>query len=148
MRKRTPLALALLLACLLPLLPETFGQDTGETRDGVFIHLTKGPEDPHRVLMALRMADIMAEDHPVLLYADIQGVRVLLEDADPLETPPFPDSRTLLDRLLDQGVQIMACPGCLKAVGKSGEDLREGVQVADKSAFFDFTGGRILTLDY
>jgi hypothetical protein len=36
----------------------------------------------------------------------------------------------------------------LEAAGKSAEDLMEGIQVANKEAFFDFTDGRILTLDY
>jgi hypothetical protein len=42
----------------------------------------------------------------------------------------------------------MACPGCLKAAGKTEEDLADGVQIADKAKFFSFTKGRILTLDY
>mgnify|MGYP000688777189 CR=1 FL=1 len=29
-------------------------------RDGVFIHVSHGPEDAHRVLMALKMAEVMA----------------------------------------------------------------------------------------
>jgi hypothetical protein len=42
----------------------------------------------------------------------------------------------------------MACPGCLKAAGKSPADLAPGILVADKARFFSFTKGRILTLDY
>jgi hypothetical protein len=42
----------------------------------------------------------------------------------------------------------MACPGCLKAAGKSPEDLAPGIEVADKERFFSFTKGRIITLDY
>jgi len=42
----------------------------------------------------------------------------------------------------------MACPGCLKAAGKTGDDLTAGVQIADKARFFTFTKGRILILDY
>lgn len=45
-------------------------------------------------------------------------------------------------------VTLMACPGCLKAAGKSVGDLAPGVKVAEKEAFFSFTRGRILTLDY
>ena len=47
-----------------------------------------------------------------------------------------------------QEVTLMVCPGCLKAAGKSKEDVADGIQIADKKAFFDFTKGRILTLDY
>jgi hypothetical protein len=42
----------------------------------------------------------------------------------------------------------MACPGCLKAAGKTPADLAAGVRVADKAEFLSFTSGRILTLDY
>jgi hypothetical protein len=36
----------------------------------------------------------------------------------------------------------------LKAAGRTPADLMPGVKVADKDAFFSFTRGRILTLDY
>jgi hypothetical protein len=42
----------------------------------------------------------------------------------------------------------MACPGCLQAIGKTPQDLAPGVQASDRSKFFTFTRGRILTLDY
>jgi hypothetical protein len=42
----------------------------------------------------------------------------------------------------------MACPTCLKAAGKTPEDLAEGISVADKDKFFNFTKGRILSIDY
>ena len=37
---------------------------------------------------------------------------------------------------------------CMKVAGMEEGDLREGVQMAEKEQFFDFTEGRILTLDY
>ncbi len=42
----------------------------------------------------------------------------------------------------------MACPHCLKAAGKTEADLAPGVKVADKTQFFTFTKGRIISLDY
>jgi hypothetical protein len=42
----------------------------------------------------------------------------------------------------------MACPGCLRVAGKTENDLMEGVKIADKNKFFNFTSGRILTIDY
>jgi hypothetical protein len=39
-------------------------------------------------------------------------------------------------------------PGLLEGRGKTPADLMPGVKVADKDAFFSFTKGRILTLDY
>lgn len=116
--------------------------------EGVFIHISHGPEDPHRVLMALQMAQMMAADRDVLVYLDIDGIEVVLADAADLSYSHFPSSKTQIAALLGAGVPIYACPGCLKAAGRTADDLAPGIQVADKEAFFDFTDGRILTLDY
>lgn len=117
-------------------------------RDGVFIHISHGPEEPHRVLMALKMAELMAADRDVIVYLDIQGIEAVLADAENIEFSHFPSSHEQIPRLLELGVPVYACPGCLKAAGKGPEDLSDGIQVAHKEAFFDFTEGRILTLDY
>ena len=119
-----------------------------ESRDGVFIHVTHGAEDPHRVLMALSMASIMADDRDVLVYFDIEGVQVVLTNAEEIRYKHFPSSKEQLKSLPKKGVTLMACPGCLKAAGKTEKDLAPGVQIADKDRFFSFTKGRILTLDY
>jgi predicted peroxiredoxin len=120
----------------------------GEMRDGAFIHISHGTNDAHRVLMALQMADLMAADHDVLVYFDIQGVEVVLKDAADISFSHFPTSQTQLASLSQKGATLMACPGCLKAAGKTPADLAEGIEVADKDKFFSFTKGRILTLDY
>jgi len=117
-------------------------------RDGIFIHVTAGPENPHRVLMALQMAVLMSGERDVMLYFDIEGVHVLLKDAPDLNFSHFPSSHTQIGTLLAKGVIIAACPGCLKAAGKTADDLMDGVRVADKNDFFGFTDGRILTVDY
>jgi predicted peroxiredoxin len=117
-------------------------------RDGVFVHISSGPENPHRVLMALKMAELMAADKDVLVYFDISGIDVVLSDAADISYTEFESSRPQIATLLELGVPLYACPGCLKAAGKTAEDLADGIQVATKDAFFDFTDGRILTLDY
>lgn len=124
------------------------GTAAPETRDGMFIHVSCGPESPHRVLMALNMAKIMSETHPVLVYFDIKGVEVVLKDAKDITHPSFPSSKEQIPALVKQGVTLMACPGCLKAAGKTPADLAAGIQVANKDKFFSFTAGRIITLDY
>ncbi len=136
------------VSCLVGCQTTGAGSSPVTVRDGVFIHLSKGPEDPHAVLMALRMANIMAEDRDVLVYCDIEGINIVLKDAPDVTFPAFESSRAQLRALLDRSVPIYACPGCLKAHGKSPEDLMPRVRVADKEAFFAFTKGRILTLDY
>jgi len=119
-----------------------------EVKDGVFVHISHGTEDPHRMLMGLTMAERMSADKDVILYIDITGIDVVLKDSPDLTLEPFASSKTLIKNLLNKGITIMACPTCLKAAGKSPEDLAEGISVADKDKFFNFTKGRILTLDY
>lgn len=116
--------------------------------DGVFVHLAHGTDNPHRVLMALQMAEIMSEDKDVTVYFDITGIEVVLKKTGNIEYPTFPGSINLINNLKQKGITLMACPGCLKAAGKVPEDLLEGVIVAEKEKFFNFTKGRILTLDY
>jgi predicted peroxiredoxin len=117
-------------------------------RDGVFYHISSGTNDPHKVVMALKQAVMMAEDKDVLLYFDIKGIEVVLNDAQDISYPTFPSSKESLKILMDKGITIFACPSCLKAAGKSEADLMPGVKIADKEKFFSFTKGRILTMDY
>lgn len=117
-------------------------------RDGVFVHISRGYDDPHRLLMGLNLASMMAESRDVLVYFDIKAVEVLLKDAEDVTFAHFPSARTLLQKLRERGATLMACPGCLKVIGKTKDDLLEGVEIAEKDRFFTFTRGRILSLDY
>ena len=119
-----------------------------QVRDGVFIHISHGTDDPHRMLMGLTMAERMSADKDVILYIDITGIDVVLKESPDLTLEPFASSKTLIQNLLKKGITIMACPTCLKAAGKTPEDLAEGISVADKDKFFSFTKGRILSIDY
>ncbi|GAB4363767.1 MAG: hypothetical protein Kow0042_01920 [Calditrichia bacterium] len=117
-------------------------------KDGVLVHISHGPEDPHRLLMGLQMALMMAQTHDVLVYFDIKAVEAVLKDAPDVSFSHFPSSRILLINLIDTGVTLYVCPGCLKAAGKTAADLMDGLKIAEKEEFFNFTKGRILTLDY
>lgn len=138
--------LCTLAAFALALAPPAHAQKTA--RDGVFIHLSHGPKDPHRVLMALTMATRMATDKDVLVYLDIEAIHLVVKDAETVEMEGFEPSNVLLKKLLDAKVTVMACPTCLAVAGKTASDLMEGIRAAEKEAFFSFTKGRILTLDY
>ena len=118
------------------------------SKDGVLLHISHGKDDPHRLLMALNMANMMAVDHDVLVYFDIKAVHAVLSDSENIEFSHFPSSKEALAALKTKNVILMACPGCLKAAGKSKDDLADGIRIADKELFFSFTKGRILTLDY
>ena len=140
------LAVAMLAACSQTVEKEETETTIENVKDGMFIHVTSN--DPHRVLMAMNMADMVSADHDVVMYFDIDGVNVLVKDAEDLEYAHFPSSHTLIGKLTGKNIKIMACPGCLKAAGYTSEDLMDGIEVADKETFFNFTKGRILTLDY
>jgi predicted peroxiredoxin len=117
-------------------------------RDGVFIHITAGYDDPHRALMPLKMATIMATDKDVLVYLDIHAVELVKKDAKDLSFAEFESARTYIKKLIELNVGVYACPTCMKVAGMEPGDLMDGVQVAQKDKFFSFTKGRILALDY
>jgi len=117
-------------------------------KDGVFIHIKEGYNDPHKVLMALKMATLMANDKDVIVYMDIHAVELLVKGAKDLTFADFESAHTYIKELTGKGIGIYACPTCLKIAGYNPEDLMDGIQVAQKDKFFSFTEGRILTLDY
>jgi predicted peroxiredoxin len=117
-------------------------------KDGIFVHIKSGPDDAHSVLMGLHLAQRMASDRDVFVYFDVKGINVVLRSSEDLTLEPFGSAREMIADLLSRGVSIQACPGWLKALGHTPEELLEGVQVADKDDFFTFTAGRILTIDY
>jgi len=117
-------------------------------RDGVFIHITDSYNDPHRVLMPLKMATMMAGDKDVIVYMDIHAVELLVKGAKDLNFADFESAQTYIKQLTDKGIGVYACPTCLKIAGFKPEDLMDGVQIAMKDKFFNFTKGRIIALDY
>ena len=147
---------AFLLSCNMPVdNKQSTSSDAAATnsvetvRDGAFIHLSHGAEDPHRVWMAMKMADIMSQDKDVLLYFDITAVNVVLKNAPDISIKEgMSGSLEMLNKLIANGVQLLVCPGCLEVAGKTKEDVMDGVGIADKDLFFSFTKGRILTIDY
>ena len=116
--------------------------------DGAFIHISTGSADTHDVLMAMMLADKFSTSNDVLVFFDKEGIEMVTKDAPNLEMEPFDNSDEIFERLVNLNVTILACPACMQVAGVEKEDLREGVQMAEKEQFFDFTEGRILTLDY
>lgn len=128
--------------------PATSAPETTTARDGIFIHITQCYDDPHRVLMPLKMATLMADDKDVIVYLDIHAVNFVVKGAKDIQFADFESAHTYIKKLNEKGVGVYACPTCLKIAGFTPEDLMDGVQVAQKDKFFSFTKGRILTLDY
>jgi predicted peroxiredoxin len=116
--------------------------------DGVLVHISHAADDPHRALMGLRMAQVMSGNRDVMVYCDIKAIALVTQDGPDLQSKAFPSSKALLAQLIADDIPVYACPSCMKAADKTAADLVKGVKVANPDAFFDFTGGRIVTLDY
>ena len=136
------------ILCMNTLFAQEENTKVESPRDGVFIHITESYNNPHRLLMPLKMATIMAQDKDVLIYMDIDAVKILVVGAQDIEHSEFESAHTYIKKLSSLGVGIYACPTCLKIAGHKSEDLMGGILVADKDKFFNFTKGRIITLDY
>ena len=121
---------------------------TEATQDGIFIHITESYNNPHKVLMPMKMAVMMAEDKDVLVYLDINSVELLVKDAKDLEYEGFDTFQSYLNQLIEKKVGVYVCPTCLKIAGFKPKDLMDGVKTAEKDKFFNFTDGKIITLDY
>lgn len=117
-------------------------------RDGIFIHITESYNDPHRVLMPLKMATMMADDKDVIIYMDIHAVELLVKGAKDLNFADFEPFQGYMKKLIDKNIPIYACPTCLKIAGFKPEDLIDGIQIAQKDKFFNFTNGRIIAMNY
>ena len=129
----------------------TLKNTTGENvqkKDGIFLHVSSGFDNPQKAAMALTLATKYTDSHDVMLFFDIKGVELVKKDSRNINMEHYDTSFDAIQHLLDNGAQIAACPMCLKKAGISEDQLIEGVQVAQKDMFFDFTEGRILSMDY
>ena len=116
-------------------------------RDGLFVHISSGYDNPKKVLMALTLANKFANDTDVCLFFDIEGVKLLTQVSEDISMEHYQSMQKSLGELIDKGAVVMACPMCLKAANIEPADLLKGVIVAEKEKFFGFTKGRIITLD-
>ena len=123
-------------------------KDKLQEKEGLFLHITTSFDNPHRLLMPLKMATLMAQDKSVLIYMDIEAVKILVKNSKDITHPEFESAHTYINKLLEMGVEIYACPTCLKVAGYKIEELMDGIKPANKDRFFNFTNGRILSLSY
>lgn len=116
--------------------------------DGIFIHLSSGPDEPRHVAMALTLATAFAGEQPVLIYADLDAVGLFTKEPIPIGAEGYRPVDGMIRDLLKAGARIRVCPTCLAAAGFSSADLPQGIGLADKREFLTFATGRILTFDY
>lgn len=123
-------------------------KDNQQEKEGIFLHITTSYDNLHRLLMPLKMATLMVPDKSVLIYMDIEAVKILVKDSKDITHPEFESAHTYIKKLIELGVEIYACPTCLKVAGYNPEDLMDGIKTANKERFFNFTKGRVISLSY
>lgn len=124
--------------------------------EGVIVHIKSGPETAegkHRIVMALNIANMaLKKDRNVLVFFDVKGVSVPLKNSPDIthesHKDGFQSAKAGIRAVLDNGGRVMVCPTCLEAGGYSKEDMMEGVEEGNFDSFFNFTDGRIVTLDW
>jgi len=146
---RTEIYLVVILSLCL-LIPIVNAQETvqQQEKEGIFLHISTSYDNPHRLLMPLKMATLMAQEKAVLIYMDIEAVKILVKNSKDITHPEFESAHSYIKKLLEMGVEIYACPTCLKVAGYKIEELMDGIKPANKDRFFNFTKGRILSLSY
>ncbi len=146
---RTKIYLVVILSLFL-LIPIVNAQETvqQQEKEGIFLHISTSYDNPHRLLMPLKMATLMAPEKAVLIYMDIEAVKILVKNSKDITHPEFESAHSYIKKLLEMGVEIYACPTCLKVAGYKTEELMDGIKPANKDRFFNFTKGRILSLSY
>lgn len=148
MKKITKYFLSLLFILLFVKSAQAQVKETPLEKEGLFLHITCSYDNPHRLLMPLKMATIMAKDKNVLIYMDIEAVKILVKNSKDITHAEFASAHTYIKELLEMGVEIYACPTCLKIAGYQIKDLMDGIKPANKDRFFNFTKGRFLSLSY
>ena len=146
---RTKIYLVVILSLFL-LIPIVNAQETvlHQEKEGIFLHISTSYDNPHRLLMPLKMATLMAPEKAVLIYMDIEAVKILVKNSKDITHPEFESAHSYIKKLLEMGVEIYACPTCLKVAWYKIEELMDGIKPANKDRFFNFTKGRILSLSY
>ena len=123
-------------------------QSPSSVRDGVLVHISSSADNPQKVLMGLTLALKMADDHDVYIYLDNAAVTLFLNNSKSIEFAKFEASKILFTKLLDKGAKITVCPICLEVSNHNQYELMKGVSLTQKEDFFNFTKGRIISLDY
>ncbi len=80
------------------------------------VNLTRGPEDPDRVTVAMVMANAaLALEKEVVVLLSTEGVRVAeMRVIESIAEPGFMPLKELVDTYLGDGGQIWACTPCVK----------------------------------
>jgi predicted peroxiredoxin len=100
------------------------------------VNLTAGPQQTHRVWMALRLAEHLVESgRAVIVFLNVDAAplasRKLGEDVGLAGKPPL---REMVAMLSKKGVTILVCPECAELTGVAEADLVPGAKMATRES--------------
>ena len=102
-----------------------------DTPAGLLINLTSDATvDPHSSLMGLHLGqNVLKNDLPVTIFLNVHGVKLMASEAD---TISFRDENlhTVLQSIMADGGQVIACPHCMEAHAIQEGYLLKGVTIA------------------
>lgn len=133
-----------------------FASCASQGKDGLLVHIASGPgsdESNHRIIMGLNLAyNALKSGRPVLVFFDVKGVVIPVQSepdvAHESHKEMIPSAKEAMRKILDEGGRIMVCPACLKHAGFGEGDLIEGAEMGKMDTIFNFTDGRVITLDW
>lgn len=109
------------------------GSQSNPKNQQIVVHLKRGTDDLHSVLMALHLAsDLQKRGAKVTLLLTLEAVR-LADTTQPLDLQWGKNSTTvanLYQDFLKTGGTVLVCPACAEAVGMNTSSLRSGAQMA------------------
>ncbi|MEZ6115568.1 MAG: DsrE family protein [Pirellulaceae bacterium] len=106
--------------------------------------------NPQAVDMAMKLAGFgKDEGRDVFLFFNVKGVRIASEKI--LQDAAFgsePSIRSQIEGLLQRGVQMHACPICMKGLAIDAQDLLSGIEVTTKAGLFQKIGPTTCVFTY
>lgn len=118
-------------------------------KDGIFIHICSGYNNPEKVLTALNLALGLSEINNVELFFDLDAVELLKKTSENIELQNFLSLHESLDSIIKNNIPIIVNTRSIKYSGIEQDQLIEGVtMIDDKKILFSFTKGRIISLNY
>lgn len=132
----------ILIAGMIMLASGCIGVDNSENivepDPSLMVNLTSDATlDAHSSMMGLNLALNMAKNEmPVTVFANVKGVKLFDPANDSIAGPLL----AVLDEIMEEGGQVMACPMCMEAVGIEKDWLPKGVQTSSPEKMAELVG--------
>jgi predicted peroxiredoxin len=114
----------------------------------LLVHVSSGIEDPHSIMMGINKA-LKANEAgmDVMIFFDVKATDAVLDSTD-ITFADFAPSKTLINQLINDGVEVYVCPHCLMVNGNNINEVMPGVKELTMESMMKFSSGGVTTLDY